>query len=167
MHCPICNHLDTRVVDSRLSLDGTSIRRRRECDECEYRFSTLEEIELLDISVVKRDGRRETYDREKIEKGLRRALEKRSYTEAEFRALVQAIERDIQRRKASELKSSDIGEIVMDQLKLFDKVAYIRFASVYRSFEDVKTFRDELSDLMKLQTGRKGKEVNPRSEKSE
>ena len=149
MHCPVCNHINTKVVDSRLSPDGTSIRRRRECEQCEYRFSTLEEIELLDIAVVKRDGRREGYNREKVERGLRRALEKRSYTEAEFRTLVQAIERDIQRRKTSELKSSDLGEIVMDQLKTFDKVAYIRFASVYRSFEDVKTFRDELSDLMK------------------
>ena len=149
MHCPVCSSPDTRVVDSRLALDGTSVRRRRECDTCEYRFSTLEEIELLDVTVVKRDGHRETYDREKIERGLRRALEKRSHTEPEFRQLMHAIEREIHRRKASELRSEEIGEMVMEQLKTFDKVAYIRFASVYRSFEDVKTFRDELSDLLK------------------
>ena len=149
MHCPVCSSPDTRVVDSRLSLDGTSVRRRRECDTCEYRFSTLEEIELLDVTVVKRDGHRETYDREKIERGLRRALEKRSHTEPEFRQLMHAIEREIHRRKTTELRSEEIGEMVMEQLKTFDKVAYIRFASVYRSFEDVKTFRDELSDLLK------------------
>ena len=101
MHCPVCSHPDSRVVDSRLSSDGTSVRRRRECDECQYRFSTLEEIELLDIMVVKRDGHREAYSREKMERGLRKALEKRSYTEADFRTLVHAIERDIQRRKTS------------------------------------------------------------------
>jgi transcriptional repressor NrdR len=148
MHCPICSHAETKVVDSRLTPDGTSIRRRRECSACEYRFSTLEEIELLDVCIVKRDGRRETYSREKLERGLRKALEKRSYTEADFRNLSQAIERDIQRLKSNEIRSSDIGEIVMGQLKTFDKVAYIRFASVYRSFEDVKTFQEELATLL-------------------
>ncbi|MBP9762175.1 transcriptional repressor NrdR [Patescibacteria group bacterium] len=154
MHCPVCGHIDTKVVDSRLSPDGTSIRRRRSCDTCEYRFSTLEEIELLDITVVKRDGHREGYSREKMERGLRRALEKRQHIDAEFRTLIQSIERDIQRRKSSEITSADIGEIVMDRLKTFDKVAYIRFASVYRSFEDVKTFRDELSDLIRSESER-------------
>ena len=136
-------------MDSRLSPDGTSIRRRRECASCEYRFSTLEEIELLDVSIVKRDGHREGYSREKLERGLRKALEKRSYTEADFRGLSQGIERDIQRLKSSEIRSSDLGEIVMEHLKRFDKVAYIRFASVYRSFEDVKTFQEELTALLK------------------
>ncbi len=154
MHCPVCSHTDTKVVDSRLSPDGTSIRRRRECGTCEYRFSTLEEIELLDITVVKRDGHREAYSREKMERGLKRALEKRQHIDAEFRSLVQSIERDIQRRKSSEITSADIGEIVMERLKTFDKVAYIRFASVYRSFEDVKTFRDELSDLIRVEKER-------------
>ena len=149
MHCPVCSHPDSRVVDSRLSPDGTSIRRRRECDHCEYRFSTLEEVELLDVTVVKRDGRREAYTREKMERGLKKALEKRSYTDADFRTLVHEVERDIQRHKMSELRSSDIGEIVMNRLKAFDKVAYIRFASVYRSFEDVKTFHDELAGLLR------------------
>ena len=157
MHCPVCNHADSRVVDSRLSPDGTSVRRRRECDHCEYRFSTLEETELLDVTVVKRDGHREAYAREKLERGLKKALEKRSYTDADFRSLVHAIERDIQRQKMTELKSSDIGAIVMNRLKSFDKVAYIRFASVYRSFEDVKTFQDELAGLLRPSRKKKKK----------
>ncbi len=155
MHCPVCSHPDTRVVDSRLSPDGTSVRRRRECDHCEYRFSTFEEVELLDVTVVKRDGRHEMYAREKIERGLKKALEKRSYTEADFRVLVHAIERDIQRRKNLEIRSSDVGDILMHHLKAFDKVAYIRFASVYRSFEDVKTFQDELAGLIRQTTPRR------------
>jgi len=157
MHCPICNHRETRVVDTRLSPDGTSIRRRRECDKCEYRFSTLEEVELLDVTVVKRDGRREAYVRDKIERGLKKALQKRPYTDAEFRSLIQAIERDIQRRKVGEIRSSDLGEIVMDRLMGFDQVAYIRFASVYRSFEDVKTFQSELKGLARANRKKKSK----------
>ncbi len=149
MHCPVCSHDDTHVIDSRLSPDGTFIRRRRECETCQYRFSTLEEVELLDMTVVKRDGSRESYSREKIERGLKRALEKRSYTESDFHALIHNIERDIQRRSSSEIKTSDLGLILMDRLKAFDKVAYIRFASVYRQFEDVETFQKELGRLMK------------------
>lgn len=147
MHCPVCNDPETRVLDTRLSQDGTSIRRRRQCDRCEYRFSTLEEIELLNITIVKRDGSREVYDREKMERGLRRALEKRPHTASDFRGLVHAIERDLQRIDSTEIRSQSIGEVVMDNLKRFDKVAYIRFASVYRSFEDVETFQAELDRL--------------------
>ena len=148
MHCPACGHEDTKVVDTRLASDGTSIRRRRECDSCGYRFSTNEEVELLDLRVVKRDGAREAYSRDKIERGLRRALEKRSHVEAEFRSLVHGIERDIQREAQSgEITSAKIGTIVMSRLKAFDQVAYIRFASVYRSFEDVISFKKELDEL--------------------
>lgn len=154
MHCPVCSHPDTRVVDSRLTPDGRSVRRRRECDQCEYRFSTSEEVELLDLTIVKRDGRREAYARENIERGLRKALEKRSYTETDFRTLVHAIERAIQRRKSMEIRSADVGEIVMQELKGFDKIAYIRFASVYRSFEDVETFEAEVRRLLTTGKGR-------------
>lgn len=147
MRCPVCSHTETSVVDSRLTADGISIRRRRECDQCQFRFSTLEEMELLDMTVVKRDGHRESYRREKLERGLHRALEKRSHTEAAFRGLVQAVELAIQRERVHELTSARIGELVMEQLKSFDKVAYIRFASVYRSFEDVETFQKELTEL--------------------
>jgi transcriptional repressor NrdR len=119
-------------------------------------------VELLDLTVVKRDGRREAYARENIERGLRKALEKRSYTETDFRTLIHSIERAIQRRKNMEIRSSDIGEIVMQELKAFDKIAYIRFASVYRSFEDVETFEEELHHL--LTSGKRGlKKVGKKS----
>lgn len=147
MHCPVCDHPDTRVVDSRMSVEGESIRRRRECDKCEYRFSTIEEVLLLDLVVVKRDGQREAYNREKIVKGCKKALEKRPYTDAAFRGLISGIERDIQRERADQVKSQIVGAIVMKHLKTFDEVAYIRFASVYRQFEDVESFQRELSDL--------------------
>jgi transcriptional repressor NrdR len=127
--------------------EGTVIRRRRECDACGYRFSTNEEVELLDLAVIKRDGSREAYSRDKMEHGLRKALEKRPVTDASFRSLVSAVERDIQRRKTNELTSADLGEVVMERLKTFDTVAYIRFASVYRQFEDVESFRREVEGL--------------------
>jgi len=162
MNCPVCNSKDTKVVDSRISTDGLSIRRRRECNKCAYRFSTIEEVELLDLMVVKSDGRREAYSRDKIVRGLKKALEKRSYTDAGFRKLVHNIERDIQKKKRAELTSQEIGEIVMKRLKGFDKVAYIRFASVYRSFEDVKTFQKELNKLLKNNKKSKNQASGPR-----
>ncbi len=148
MRCPICNAADTKVIDSRLTGDGIGIRRRRECEKCEHRFSTVERVELLDLAVVKRDGRREAYRREKVASGLRKALEKRPYTEDRFQKLVGEIERDIQRAKKDEITSGEIGEMVMNRLKGFDKIAYIRFASVYRSFEDVDQFAGELAALI-------------------
>lgn len=147
MRCPVCNHRNVSVVDSRPAEDDLAVRRRRECDKCEYRFSTIEEIELLDIIVVKRDGSREGYLRDKIEQGIRRSLTKRPYTQEKFHRLIHAIERDIQKKKKREIRSSEIGEIVMKQLHSFDKVAYIRFASVYRDFKDVGTFEKELKKL--------------------
>lgn len=135
------------MVDSRISTDGASVRRRRECEKCDFRFSTLEEVELLDLTVIKRDGTRANYSREKIVRGLEKALEKRPYTDIKFQQLVHKIERDIQKKRRGQLTSAEIGEIVMNRLKSFDKVAYIRFASVYRSFEDVKTFERELKKL--------------------
>ncbi len=155
MRCPVCNHLDTKVIDSRLSTDGDAIRRRRECQKCEYRFSTNEEVELLDLTIIKRDGRRESYSREKLENGLKKSLEKRPVTDASFRSLVHAVERNIQRKKTNELTSADVGEIVMKELRQFDKVAYIRFASVYRQFEDVASFKRELDTLAMKKKKRK------------
>ncbi|MEN9557820.1 MAG: transcriptional regulator NrdR [Candidatus Parcubacteria bacterium] len=149
MHCPVCSHTDTRVVDSRLGSEGDAIRRRRECDKCGFRFSTLEEVELLDLVVVKRDGVREAYSREKMERGLRKSLEKRPITDSRFRSLLHGIERDIQRKNANELTSEEVGEVVMEQLKRFDTVAYIRFASVYHRFEDAATFQQELERLLR------------------
>lgn len=147
MHCPVCSSKETRVIDSRTTHDGMAVRRRRECDACGYRFSTVEEMELLDITVVKRDGRREAYSRSKLQGGLRHSLAKRPYTEERFDKLTHSVERDIQKRKKRELTSEDIGEIVMRRLRGFDKVAYIRFASIYRAFEDVAKFQSEVKSL--------------------
>lgn len=160
MFCPVCNNKDTKVIDSRISSDGASVRRRRACEKCNFRFSTNEEVELLDLTVVKSDGRREAYSRDKLIRGLKRSLEKRSYTDNSFDKLVHNVERDIQKKRHGQLTSEEIGEIVMNRLKRFDKVAYIRFASVYRSFEDVKTFE---SELRKLLSGKKPK--RPKSQK--
>lgn len=155
MNCPICNKKDTKVIDSRLIGEGFSIRRRRACDKCSYRFSTIEEIEILDLVVIKRDGRRENYSRDKMIRGLRTSLEKRPYLEDEFQKLVRDIERDIQKINQNEITSKDIGEIVMKKIKSFDQVAYIRYASVYRSFKDVKTFQAELNRLLKQNKDKK------------
>ena len=154
MHCPACGHLETKVTDSRVSADGATIRRRRECLKCGFRFSTLEEIEILGITVVKRDGRREPYHRDKIVSGLQKALEKRPTTTEQLMNLVRGIETDIQRKRKPEITSIEIGEMVMEHLKRFDKVAYIRFASVYRSFEDAETFHKEVRKLLRERTRR-------------
>lgn len=148
MKCPVCYFPDTKVVDSRVASDGFSIRRRRECLKCGFRFSTYEELEILDLTIVKRDGRREAYNREKLVRGLRRALEKRPITEERFKKLISSVERDLQILKKNEVMSDQVGQIVMKQLKKTDKVAYIRFASVYQSFKDVNEFKKELNKLM-------------------
>jgi len=148
MNCPVCNHKDTRVIDSRLLSNGLCVRRRRKCSKCGFKFSTYEEMQILDLVVVKRDGRRENYNKEKIERGLYRALEKRSHTKEQINLLLNKIERDIQKKaKRNEITSSQIGEIIMKHLSRFDKIAYIRFASVYRQFEDIKTFQKELKRI--------------------
>lgn len=149
MRCPVCLTQDTKVNDSRLAEDGFVIKRRRECQKCGFRFSTYEQLEILNLMVIKRNGLKEPYLREKLEGGLKKSLEKRPYTQERFKKLINTIERDIQKRKKEEITSKEIGEIVMKRLKTFDKVAYIRFASVYRAFEDVKTFQRELNSLLK------------------
>lgn len=149
MKCPSCHTNDTSVTDSRVTDEGLAIRRRRECDKCGYRFSTVEEVEILNMSVVKRDGRREPYSREKMENGLRKSLEKRPITAEAFKRLVGQIERDIQLRGRTEITSQQIGELAMKRLQRVDQVAYIRFASVYRQFQDVASFKRELNALAK------------------
>lgn len=161
MKCPVCLAADTKVTDSRLTSEGFAIRRRRECVECGFRFSTFEEVEILNLSVIKRDGRREPYSREKLENGVKKALEKRPVTQDDFRKLINRIERDIQHLQRSEITSRMIGELVMKRLKRFDSVAYIRFASVYRSFQDVASFQRELTELTK----RQGKRAAPASKR--
>ena len=150
MRCPNCRNLDTKVIDSRLAVDESSIRRRRECLKCAFRFSTLEEAKIFDLTIIKNGGKRQAYSREKIENGLKRALEKRRITDEKFKKLIGKIEIDIQKaKKKEEIKSGQIGEIIMKNLKKVDKVAYIRFASVYKSFEDVETFEQEISKLFR------------------
>ena len=157
MKCPICYYEDTKVIDSRVASDGLSIRRRRECLKCGFRFSTYEEVELLDLTIVKQDGHKEMYVRGKIVKGLEKALEKRSITKDRFKKLVNSIERDLQATRKNEIASSKVGQIIMKHLKRTDHVAYIRFASVYESFEDAQTFRRELNKLLKNRNKNKNK----------
>lgn len=149
MICPVCHYQDTKVIDSRSSSDGLSIRRRRECQKCNFRFSTYEEVEILDLVVVKRNGVKESYSRDKLAKGLRKSLEKRPITEEQFKKLIHAIERDIQILRKNEVTTNQVGQIVMKNLKKVDQVAYIRFASVYESFKDAQTFKRELNKLLK------------------
>jgi transcriptional repressor NrdR len=129
--------------------EGMAIRRRRECLKCGFRFSTYEEVEILNLTIIKRDGRTEPYGKDKLESGLKKSFEKRPITHDEFKKLLNRIERDIQLEGKSEIKSRRIGEIVMKHLRRVDVVAYIRFASVYRSFKDAKTFQRELKKIIK------------------
>lgn len=149
MKCPACQAAETRVLDSRAIENGAAIRRRRECAECDHRFSTVEQVELLRLMVVKKDGRREPYLREKLEGGIRKALEKRPVPEGRVREVLAAIERDLQAEGKEEIASRAIGSTVMRSLKDVDEVAYIRFASVYKSFRDAETFGEELKRLKK------------------
>ncbi len=150
MYCPVCNNKSSKVLDSRLVGEGFSIRRRRSCLKCDFRYSTVEEIEILELVIIKRDGHRENYSRLKLIRGLKRSLEKIPYLEEDFNSLIREIEREIQKKvKNNEITYKQLGQIVMKKLKSFDKVAYIRYASVYRSFKDVKTFQKELNRLLK------------------
>ncbi len=147
MRCPNCSNEDTKVLDSRPISDGMAIRRRRECTKCGARFSTHEEMELLDLTVVKRDGSTQAYMREKIENGIRKAFEKRPLSHDDFHALIVGIEQDIQKTGKSQVATKEIGNIVMKRIKSRDQVAYIRFASVYRKFADVEEFVREAKKL--------------------
>ncbi len=149
MKCPFCNQDDTRVVDSRPVDDNSSIRRRRMCDACGKRFTTYEKVETIPLIVIKKDQNREQYDRRKIENGVIRACYKRPISAQQITAVVDQIETLVFSREEREVSSEVIGEIVMDQLKELDPVAYVRFASVYREFKDVNTFMDELKKLLK------------------
>lgn len=161
MKCPSCHYAETSVTDSRVVDEGLAIRRRRECDRCGYRFSTVEEVEILNLSVLKRDGHREPYSREKLETGIRKALEKRPITAAVLKRLIGQIERDIQQRGRTEITSQQIGAIVMKRLQRIDQIAYIRFASVYRQFQDVESFKRELNRLLKKRSPRSAKKTSP------
>ncbi len=148
MKCPYCNQLDTRVIDSRPAEDGNSIRRRRSCDSCGKRFTTYEKVETIPLIIIKKDNNREQYSRGKIENGILRACYKRPVSAADIQRAIEKIETKIFSMEVKEVSSSSIGEIVMEELKNLDEVAYVRFASVYREFKDVNTFLDELKKIL-------------------
>ncbi|MFD1706392.1 transcriptional regulator NrdR [Siminovitchia sediminis] len=149
MRCPSCSHNGTRVVDSRPADEMRSIRRRRECEKCSYRFTTFERVEEMPLIVIKKEGTREEFSRDKILRGLIRACEKRPVALEQLDAITNEIERELRNMGQAEVNSEAIGEMVMDKLAKVDEVAYVRFASVYRQFKDINVFLDELKDLIK------------------
>ncbi len=151
MRCPYCGHPEDRVVDSREHAEGSQVRRRRECHACSRRFTTYERIEEVPPLVVKRDGRREPYDRNKVLAGLARACQKRPVGMVQLEAMADAVELAVNREDEREISAEQIGHILMDALRRIDQVAYVRFASVYRRFEDVEQFLDELRKLRRPQ----------------
>jgi transcriptional repressor NrdR len=151
MKCPQCGYIESKVIDSRPTEDYTAIRRRRECLECHNRFTTYERIENMPVMVVKKDGTREQFDRNKFIMGVMKACEKRPVSMEQIEKLVSEIEAELNATAKSEITSSEIGEAIMHALKQLDEVAYVRFASVYRHFRDINTFMDELKLMLKEQ----------------
>lgn len=149
MKCPYCSNPDTRVIDSRPAEDGNSIRRRRSCDTCGKRFTTYEKVETIPLIIIKKDNNREQYNRRKIENGILRACYKRPVSAQEIEQTIDRIETKVFSLEEKEIPSSVVGELVMDELKELDEVAYVRFASVYREFKDINTFMDELKKILK------------------
>lgn len=149
MRCLFCGHLESKVIDSRSTEEGTTIRRRRECLECGKRFTTYEKIETIPIIVIKKDGLREAFDREKVLNGILRACEKRPVTLSDIEKLIDDIESKLYNMLEREVTSDRIGEMVMERLQALDDIAYVRFASVYRQFKDINSFMDELAKIIK------------------
>lgn len=148
MKCPFCSYADSRVIDSRSVDNGTSIRRRRECPECGRRFTTYEKYEETTLLVIKKDGRRELFDSQKLTNGLLKAFEKRPFSYEQIQSIASGIERDLRALGESEVKSTLIGETVMKALEKIDQIAYVRFASVYRQFADVNSFMQEIQGML-------------------
>ncbi len=148
MKCPFCSHSESKVVDSRPADEGLSIRRRRECLNCLKRFTTYETVERIPLMVIKRDGTRQAYDRQKLLGGLIKACEKRPVSQAQLEQIVDTVEQCVFGSLESEVQSKIVGELVMEQLRQVDEVAYVRFASVYRQFKDINTFMEELNSLL-------------------
>ena len=148
MKCPFCGYTESKVIDSRPAEEGATIRRRRECLDCGKRFTTYEIIERMPLVVIKRDGSRQTFDKVKLINGMVRACEKRPVTLSQLEKIADDIEQELQSNLEREAKTVDVGEMVMSRLKEIDEVAYVRFASVYRSFKDINTFMEELSKLL-------------------
>ena len=148
MKCPFCSYADSRVIDSRSVDNGTSIRRRRECPECGRRFTSYEKYEETPLLVIKKDGRRELFDSQKLTNGLLKAFEKRPFSYEQIQSIASGIERDLRALGESEVKSTLIGETVMKALEKIDQIAYVRFASVYRQFADVNSFMQEIQGML-------------------
>ena len=153
MRCPKCGHLDDKVLDSRAAHDGKAIRRRRECLACAYRFTTFAEILKDELSVIKRDGRREDFSRQKLLSGITRACLKRSVTNEQIDKIVDSVIETLQRRDSTDIPSSEIGELVMRALLKLDQVAYVRFASVYQRFENVEQFKHVIDEVERKPEG--------------
>ncbi len=149
MKCPFCGHIESKVIDSRESKKGISIRRRRECLSCTRRFTTYEKIEEIPYMIVKKDGSRQLFDRQKLLRGMLKAVEKRPIAVNKLEEIIEEVESKLQERPEREMKAAEIGQLVMDRLRDLDKVAYVRFASVYREFRDVMEFKQELESLLK------------------
>lgn len=150
MTCPFCGFLEDKVIDSRESREGDVIRRRRQCLKCERRFTTYERIDEIPYMVVKKDGRREKFDRQKVLAGLLKACEKRPVSMGKLAEIVDKVESRLADNPERELSTTEIGELLMEQLRGLDKIAYVRFASVYRDFQDVEAFLSELKELMRI-----------------
>lgn len=148
MKCPFCGDPESKVIDSRVSKNGLCIRRRRQCLSCDKRFTTYEKIEEIPYMVIKKDGRRQSFDRQKLLKGLLKACEKRPIPVSKLEEIVEEIEAKLQESPEKEIPASEVGQMVMDRLRALDKVAYVRFASVYREFKDVAEFTQELERLL-------------------
>ncbi|MFL0810834.1 MAG: transcriptional regulator NrdR [Agarilytica sp.] len=151
MHCPFCSQTDTKVIDSRLVANGAQVRRRRECLSCHERFTTFEGAELLMPRIIKQDGTREPFDEEKLRSGFTRALEKRPVSVESIETAINSVKHHLQAMGEREVKSLVIGEAVMDELRNLDQVAYVRFASVYRSFQDISEFQQEIDRLQQTE----------------
>ncbi|PGS54710.1 transcriptional regulator NrdR [Bacillus sp. AFS041924] len=154
MRCPTCNFNGTRVLDSRPVDEGRSIRRRRECEECQHRFTTFERVEDNPILVVKKEGAREEFSKDKMLRGLIKACEKRPVSLSQLEDIINSIEKELKNSGTSEVPSEVLGEMVMEHLSKVDEVAYVRFASVYRQFKDINVFIDELKDLINKERGK-------------
>ncbi|NMB38289.1 MAG: transcriptional repressor NrdR [Firmicutes bacterium] len=148
MRCPFCHHKDSKVLDSRATEEGASIRRRRECTKCSRRFTTYERLDQVPFMIVKKDGRREAFSRDKILNGVLKACEKRPISPDQIEKMIDDIEKDVRNTTEREITSNEVGEIVMERLKELDEVAYVRFASVYRQFKDINSFMSELQQLL-------------------
>jgi transcriptional repressor NrdR len=153
MKCPFCNYEETKVIDSRAVEENNSIRRRRQCEKCEKRFTTYEKVDIIPLAIIKRDGTRETFDRDKLYNGILRSCNKRPISIKTIDKLVDDIENKILNSMEKEIASAKIGEMVMEKLKEVDEVAYVRFASVYKHFKDIDTFIDELGKLLQEKKG--------------